>query len=212
MKKNIDVFFIVDCSKMAEDYIDNIDTFLRAMVNSMIISRFLQNHNIYVNIFSFGSKFSKNSNIIMIDKPLKKIDDVDIRISHCGGAADPDAALRAAVSHGVARYDEWILMGEKAERPVFFFLSGGNFESVDGNAAKKNIIEQRYRITAEMIRELTADKKIRLYVCAIDTYNKAADSSTLALMLTDEKKQLIKMFSSFMYSASERFVKILSDF
>lgn len=212
MKKNVDVFFIVDRSKAAAGYLDNINTFLRAMVNSMIISRYLQNHNIYVNIFTFGGDFSKSRNVIVMDKPLNKLDDIKIKISSSVGSADPEGALRSAVSHGMSRYDEWILKGEEAERPVYFFISGGHLEPVDSSVARRISIQKRYKNAAAMVRECTADGKLRFYICAVDTYNKTADTDTLGLLTTNSEKQIIKIFSAFMYSESDKFIKVLSDF
>lgn len=212
MKKSVDVFFIVDCSKMTSDYLDNINAFLRAMINSMIVSRHLQNHNVYVNFFTFGGAFSKNRNVILIDKPLNKVDGAKINIHSSIGSADPEGALRAAMSHGVARYDERILKGEDTERPVYFFVSGGHMEPVDDSEINRNSIQQRYKNAAAVVREYTADEKIRFYICAIDTYNKTANLDMLGLLTTDSEKQIIKTFAAFMYSESDKFIKILSDF
>lgn len=189
---NKDVYIVIDETSVPDNLSDEKRVF-NDIVSAILlgIRRTNEGKIITVSLLSFSQGFSPLKNIHLRHKELSEVKHLpsfsSVRIN-C--ITDPCKPLRAVLSMGYSRYEQWVLSGVDAEAPTVIFVSNGDFFDI----AYEKIFEGSWLPFIDELICYEKKKGLDARVIALSTSEKKCNLKYLS-MLTDKNVIDINMSS-----------------
>lgn len=158
----IQVGVLVDCSGSTEDVNEDIQHELHRMVDAM------QRNVILKGVVQLlVMTYNHNCGEPLVNKPLEKVTQADIRLPKPAGATDTGAAVARMLQLMDQQKAAWRESGVPYFQPIMFlftdgFPSAGNIagEPASDRKARQNSVESNYRAAASSIQTRLGERKL----------------------------------------------------